>query len=154
MQNRFNFAKAAPDAYQALSSVSQYLTEESGLAPGLIHLINLRASQINGCAFCVDMHVKEARHDGFSEQKIHLVSVWRESPVFDERERAVLGWTESLTLVSQTHAPDAAYDALRALFTEAEMTKLTLAIGVINAWNRLCVGFRALPAIDASASPA
>lgn len=154
MQTRFNFAKAAPDAYKALSSVSQYLTEDSGLEADLIHLLNLRASQINGCAYCVDMHTKEARRDGMSEQKMHLVSVWREAPVFNARERALLGWTEALTQVSQTRAPDADYDALRACFSEAEMTKLTVAIGVINAWNRLCVGFRALPPLDETAMPA
>ncbi len=151
MQMRFHFPHAAPDAYQAISAVSQYVSEKSGLDRGLLHLINLRASQINGCAYCVDMHVKQARSDGFSEQWIHLISVWHESTVFSARERAVLGWTESLTNVAQTRAPDADYDALRALFTEAEMTKLTLAIGTINVWNRLCVAFRSQHPIDAEA---
>ncbi|MCA1369332.1 carboxymuconolactone decarboxylase family protein [Bradyrhizobium sp. BRP14] len=153
MQSRLNFAKAAPDAYKAVAALDSYV-KGSGIEPRLIHLIKLRASQINGCAFCVDMHTKEARHSGLSEQWINLVCVWRESPHFDERERAVLGWTEALTNVAETRAPDDAYEALKAHFTEEEMTKITVAIGTINVWNRLCVGFRALPPIDAPAEAA
>ncbi|WP_026613314.1 carboxymuconolactone decarboxylase family protein [Ensifer aridi] len=153
MQPRLNFAKAAPDAYKAVAALDSYV-KGSGIEPRLIHLIKLRASQINGCAFCVDMHTKEARHSGLSEQWINLVCVWRESPHFDERERAVLGWTEALTNVAETRAPDDAYEALKAHFTEEEMTKITVAIGTINVWNRLCVGFRALPPIDAPAEAA
>lgn len=100
------------------------------------------------------MHTKEARHSGLSQQWINLVCVWRESPHFDERERAVLGWTEALTNVAETRAPDDAYEALKAHFNEEEMTKITVAIGAINVWNRLCVGFRALPPIDAPAMAA
>lgn len=148
MQARLNFAKAAPDAYKAVFALDKYVKEEAGIEPRLLHLIKLRASQINGCAYCVDMHVKEARGDGLSEQWINLVSVWQESPVFDDKERAVLGWTEALTNVAQTRAPDEDYDTLRAFFTEEEMTKLTVAIGAINVWNRLCVGFRAQHPLD------
>ncbi|GCA48478.1 carboxymuconolactone decarboxylase family protein [Sinorhizobium meliloti] len=147
MQSRLNFAKAAPDAYKAVAALDSYV-KGSGIEPRLIHLIKLRASQINGCAYCVDMHTKEARHSGLSQQWINLVCVWRESPHFDERERAVLGWTEALTNVAETRAPDDAYEALKAHFNEEEMTKITVAIGAINVWNRLCVGFRALPPID------
>ncbi len=147
MQSRLNFAKAAPDAYKAVAALDSYV-KSSGIEPRLIHLIKLRASQINGCAYCVDMHTKEARHSGLSQQWINLVCVWRESPHFDERERAVLGWTEALTNVAETRAPDDAYEALKAHFNEEEMTKITVAIGAINVWNRLCVGFRALPPID------
>ena len=147
MQSRLNFAKAAPDAYKAVAALDSYV-KGSGIEPRLIHLIKLRASQINGCAYCVDMHTKEARHSGLSQQWINLVCVWRESPHFDERERAVLGWTEALTNVAETLAPDDAYEALKAHFNEEEMTKITVAIGAINVWNRLCVGFRALPPID------
>ena len=147
MQSRLNFAKAAPDAYKAVAALDSYV-KGSGIEPRLIHLIKLRASQINGCAYCVDMHTKEARHSGLSQQWINLVCVWRESPHFDERERAVLGWTEALTNVAETRAPDDAYEALKAHFNEEEMTKITFAIGAINVWNRLCVGFRALPPID------
>ncbi|ASP79130.1 carboxymuconolactone decarboxylase family protein [Sinorhizobium meliloti] len=150
MQSRVNFAKAAPDAYKAVTALDSYV-KGSGIEPRLIHLIKLRASQINGCAYCVDMHTKEARHSGLSQQWINLVCVWRESPHFDERERAVLGWTEALTNVAETRAPDDAYEALKAHFNEEEMTKITVAIGAINVWNRLCVGFRALPPIDAPA---
>ncbi|MGN7753059.1 carboxymuconolactone decarboxylase family protein [Sinorhizobium sp. 22678] len=147
MQSRLNFAKAAPDAYKAVAALDSYV-KGSGIEPRLIHLIKLRASQINGCAYCVDMHTKEARHSGLSQQWINLVCVWRESPHFDKRERAVLGWTEALTNVAETRAPDDAYEALKAHFNEEEMTKITVAIGAINVWNRLCVGFRALPPID------
>ncbi|MDW9416904.1 carboxymuconolactone decarboxylase family protein [Sinorhizobium meliloti] len=150
MQSRLNFAKAAPDAYKAVAALDSYV-KGSGIEPRLIHLIKLRASQINGCAYCVDMHTKEARHSGLSQQWINLVCVWRESPHFNERERAVLGWTEALTNVAETRAPDDAYEALKAHFNEEEMTKITVAIGAINVWNRLCVGFRALPPIDAPA---
>ncbi|ASQ05117.1 carboxymuconolactone decarboxylase family protein [Sinorhizobium meliloti WSM1022] len=153
MQSRLNFAKAAPDAYKAVAALDSYV-KGSGIEPRLIHLIKLRASQINGCAYCVDMHTKEARHSGLSQQWINLVCVWRESPHFDERERAVLGWTEALTNVAETRAPDDAYEALKAHFNEEEMTKITVAIGAINVWNRLCVGFRALPPIDAPAMAA
>jgi AhpD family alkylhydroperoxidase len=113
----------------------------------LIHLIKLRASQINGCAYCVDMHSKEARRDGLSEQWINLVCTWRESPVFDDRERAVLAWTESLN-IADTGAPDADFEPLSAYFTEEEITRMAVAIGVINVWNRLAVGFRSLHPID------
>lgn len=147
MQSRLNFAKAAPDAYKAVAALDSYV-KGSGIEPRLIHLIKLRASQINGCSYFVDMHTKEARHSGLSQQWINLVCVWRESPHFDERERAVLGWTEALTNVAETRAPDDAYEALKAHFNEEEMTKITVAIGAINVWNRLCVGFRALPPID------
>ena len=152
MQARLDFPKAAPDAYKAVAALEKYVTDESGLDHRLLHLIKLRASQINGCAFCVDMHVKEARRDGLGEQWINLVSVWQESPVFSPRERAVLAWTEALTNVAQTRAPDADFEQLQGFFSEAEMTKLTVAIGTINVWNRLCVGFRSQPPVDAASS--
>ena len=150
MQARLDFPKAAPDAYQAVAALENYVKEQSGLDHRLLHLIKLRASQINGCAYCVDMHVKEARRDGISEQWINLLSVWQESPIFSPRERAVLAWTEALTHVAQTRAPDADFELLRTFFSEAEMTKLTVAIGVINVWNRLCVGFRSQHPVDAA----
>jgi AhpD family alkylhydroperoxidase len=154
MQPRLNYAKAAPDAYKAVAALDRYVVKESGLDPRLIHLIKLRASQINGCAYCVDMHVKESRRDGLSEQWINLVCVWRESPVFDARERAVLAWTEALTNLAQTGAPDADFEALREHFSDEEITKLTVAIGAINVWNRLAVGFRAQHPVDAPAKAA
>ncbi|HEX2114256.1 MAG TPA: carboxymuconolactone decarboxylase family protein [Alphaproteobacteria bacterium] len=154
MQARFNAVKAAPDAYKAVAALEHYVVHESGLERRLIHLIKLRASQINGCAYCVDMHVKEARRDGLSEQWINLVCAWRESPVFDARERAVLAWTDALTRLPDTGAPDADFEPLRAHFSEAEIVKLTVLIGLINVWNRLAVGFRAQHPIDTPAKAA
>ncbi|MBB2842357.1 UNVERIFIED_ORG: AhpD family alkylhydroperoxidase [Rhizobium etli] len=148
MQPRFNFAKAAPDAYKAVAALEQYV-QTSGLERRFIHLIKLRASQINGCAYCVDMHVKEARHDGLSEQWINLMCVWRESPAYDARERALLGWVDAVTNIAKTGAPDADYETLKAYFSEEEMTKITVAIGAINIWNRLAVGFRSQHPLDA-----
>jgi AhpD family alkylhydroperoxidase len=147
MQSRVNFFKASPDSYKAISALEDFV-QNSGLEKRLIHLIKLRASIINGCAFCVDMHVKEARHSGLSEQWINLMSVWKESPVYDARERALLGWVDAVTNLAQTGAPDDAFDALKAHFSEDEMTKITLAIGTINIWNRLAVGFRSQHPVD------
>jgi len=149
MKARFNYAAAAPEAYKAVVALDAYVVRQSGLDHRLIHLIKLRASQINGCAYCVDMHVKEARRDGLGEQWINLVCVWRESPVFDARERAVLGWTEAVTNIAGTGAPDADFEPLREFFSEEEIMKLTVAIGTINIWNRLAVGFRAQHPVDA-----
>ena len=154
MKARFNFPDAAPDAYKAVFALDRYVKEESGIDHRLLHLIKLRASQINGCAYCVDMHTKEARRDGLSEQWINLIVTWRESPLYDARERAVLAWTEALTNVAETRAPDADYEPLREFFSEAEMTRLTVAIGAINVWNRLCVGFRSQHPIDRVAKAA
>lgn len=142
MHPRFNFAKASPDAYKAVSALEEYV-QNSGLDRRFIHLIKLRASIINGCAYCVDMHVKESRHDGLSEQWINLMSVWRESPVYDDKERALLGWVDAVTNIAQTGAPDAVFEELKKHFSENEMTNITVAIGAINVWNRLAVGFRA-----------
>lgn len=153
MHPRFNFYKAAPHAYKAVADLEAYV-QNSGLERRFIHLIKLRASIINGCAYCVDMHVKESRHDGLSEQWINLMSVWWESPVYDDRERALLGWVDAVTKISETGIPDSAYEALKAHFSEEEMTKITVAIGAINVWNRLAVGFRAQHPIDKVANAA
>lgn len=150
MKARFDFSKMAPDAFAAVLALDTYVREGSGLDHRLIHLIKIRASQVNGCAYCVDMHVKEARKDGLGEQWVNLISVWQESPVFDARERAVLAWTEALTSIAQTRAPDADFEPLRAFFSEAEITRLSVAIGTINIWNRLAVGFRSQHAVDAA----
>jgi AhpD family alkylhydroperoxidase len=154
MQARFNFTKAAPDAYRAVSALEDYVANQAGLEPRLLHLIKLRASQINGCAYCVDMHVKESRRDGLSEQWINLVCAWRESPLYDSRERAVLAWTEALTKLPDSGAPDADFAAMREHFSDAEITRLTVAICIINTWNRLAVGFRCQHPIDAPARAA
>ncbi|MGE0799002.1 MAG: carboxymuconolactone decarboxylase family protein [Lautropia sp.] len=153
MKARFNFATASPKAYQAVASLEHFLHEQSGIPRRLIHLIKLRASIINGCAYCVDMHTKEARKDGLPEQWIALVSTWHEARVYTAAERALLAWTDAITLIAQTRAPDADFDALRAHFSEEQITNLTVAIGTINVWNRLAVGLRSQHPIDEAARP-
>ena len=143
MKPRMNFYKAAPDTIKALVAVEDQI-KASGLEQSLIELVKTRASQINGCAYCIDMHSKELRADGESEQRLYLLDAWREAPHYSERERAALAWTEALTLVSETHAPNADYDAVRAQFTDSELVNLTTLIGAINAWNRIAIGFRAV----------
>jgi AhpD family alkylhydroperoxidase len=118
---------------------------KSGLEKSLLELIKLRASQMNGCAYCVDVHVADAYKAGESERRLHAVVVWKESPFFSERERAALGWTEALTLLSETHAPDDIYQEVLKNFSEKEAVDLTMAIIAINGWNRLAVGFRKSP---------
>jgi AhpD family alkylhydroperoxidase len=123
------------EAYVANSSLDRLL----------VHLVKMRASQLNGCAFCLDMHSKDARADGETEQRLYALDAWRETPFYSDRERAALEWTEALTFVGQTHAPDDTYRAVRAHFTERELIDLTLAIVAINSWNRICIGFRVEP---------
>ncbi len=147
MQPRIDFNKASPEAVRAVYALEKFI-QTSGISRHLIHLIKLRASQLNGCAYCIDMHVKEARKDGESEQRLHLLSAWRESPLYSEQERAVLAWTESLTRLSETKAPDADFEPLRRFFSDEEITKLTVVIGTINVWNRLAVGLRSVHPID------
>jgi AhpD family alkylhydroperoxidase len=144
MEQRIDFYRASPEAIKALMAL-EGATAKLGLDPGLLELVKLRASQINGCAYCVDMHATELRRLGESERRLAALSVWRETPFFTPRERAALAWTEALTLLPQTRAPDADYALLREAFSEREMVDLTLAIGTINTWNRLAVGFRKLP---------
>ena len=144
MEQRLDFYKASPDAMKALIALEVAMSK-LGLDPLLLDLVKLRASQINGCAFCVDLHSSDARKKGETERRLYAISAWRETPFFTDKERAALAWTESLTRVADTHAPDADYDALRRHFTEAEMTNLTVAIGLINTWNRLSIGFRKMP---------
>jgi AhpD family alkylhydroperoxidase len=120
----------------------------SGLEPSLLKLVKMRASQINGCAFCLHMHATEARAQGETEMRLYMLNAWRESPLYTERERAALAWTESLTLISETGAPDADYEMLKGVFNESEQVYLTLAIGAINLWNRLQVGLRAVHPVD------
>jgi AhpD family alkylhydroperoxidase len=140
-QQRLHTPKVAPDGYKALSGVESYL-RQCGLERSLIELVKMRASQINGCAYCLDMHSKDARRAGESEQRLYLLSAWRESPLYTPRERAALAWTEAVTLIADTHAPDAAYDALRPHFSEKEIADLTILVGMINLWNRIAIGFR------------
>jgi AhpD family alkylhydroperoxidase len=136
---KLNPFAAAPDLMNAWRGAS--LAINASLEPSLVHLVEIRASQINGCANCLNMHTVFARDAGETEQRIYLLSSWREAPCYSERERAALGWTEALTRLSEGHAQEAAYAALKAQFTEEEQVKLTLAINVINGWNRLAVGF-------------
>jgi AhpD family alkylhydroperoxidase len=116
-----------------------------GLEAALLELIKMRASQINGCAYCLDMHSKDARAAGETEQRLYLLSAWRESPFYTSRERAALAWTEAVTLVSHTHVPDDVYQLAREQFSEVELVNLTMAIIAINGWNRLEIGFRGVP---------
>ncbi|MHB0952566.1 MAG: carboxymuconolactone decarboxylase family protein [Allorhizobium sp.] len=153
MHPRLDLGKAAPAAFKAVLGLENYV-QSSGLSRSDIHLIKLRASIINGCAYCVDMHVKEARHDGLSEQWINLMSVWRESPVYTPRERALLGWVDSVTLLSETGAPDADFDALKAHFDDTEIANITIAIATINTWNRIAVSFRTQHPLDQPAKAA
>lgn len=144
METRIDFYKSSPDALKALIALETAVAKLSLEAP-LLDLVKLRASQINGCAFCVDMHTADARKAGETERRLYAVSVWRETPFFTERERAALAWTEAVTLIAQTHAPDEDYALLRAQFTDSEMVNLTLAINTINSWNRLAISFRKMP---------
>jgi AhpD family alkylhydroperoxidase len=141
MHARLNYPKASPATYQALLAL-QAVVDKSTLEKPLLELVKIRASQINKCAFCLHMHTRDARKVGVSEERIYLLDAWRESPLYSERERAALAWTEALTLLPESGAPDAVYDLVAAHFMEAEIAGLTLAIGAINLWNRFGVGFR------------
>ena len=146
MEPRLDFYKASPDAIKAMLAFSA-ATEKLGLDKPLLELVKLRASQINSCAFCVDMHTTDARKAGETDRRLHGVSVWRETPFFTPREQAALAWTEALTSLATTHAPDADYELLQAQFSPKEQVDLTVAINTINGWNRLGVGFRKIPAL-------
>ena len=141
MQQRLNPREAAPELIEAMLELEEKV-RNSGLSPSLIALVKTRASQVNGCAYCVHMHTRDARRAGESEERLYLLSAWRESPLYTKRERAALSWTEALTLVADTRAPDDAYAELASEFSESERVKLTLLIVAINGWNRIAVGFR------------
>lgn len=140
-EQRLNYTTASPDAFKAMFGLSAAV-RRLGLETSLLHLVDMRASQINGCAWCLDMHSKEARAAGETEQRLYLVSAWREANCFTDRERAALAWTEAVTNVATTHVPDDVYEQVRQHFDEMELVNLTLAIIAINGWNRLNVGFR------------
>ena len=144
MQPRIHFMQASPKALQSLLGINAVI-EESGLETKLLHLMELRASQINGCGYCIDMHSKDARAAGETEQRLYGLSAWREAPYYTDRERAALEWTEAVTLVSSTGVPDSAWEAVRAQFSEKEIAFLTLAVSMINTWNRLNVALRTVP---------
>ena len=143
MKARLNAFTLVPEAYKALSALQGYV-DECGLEHSLMELVKTRASQINGCAFCIEMHTRDARKAGETEERLYLLSAWRESPLYTDRERAALAWTEALTLIAQSGAPDEVYEQARAQFSEEELVKLSVAISMINVWNRLQVGFRAV----------
>lgn len=144
MQPRLEIQKVAPEAYRAMAALGAYV-RNSGLEPQLVELVKIRASQINGCAFCIDMHTKDARALGETEQRLYGLTAWSETPFYSERERAALAWTEALTRISDTHAPDDVYEHVRQHFTELESVNLSMAIVTINSWNRLALGFRTVP---------
>jgi AhpD family alkylhydroperoxidase len=141
---RLNYVTAAPGAYKAMLGLEQYL-HDCGLEGSLIHLIKLRASQINGCAYCLDMHWKDLRALGETEQRLYSLDAWRECAWFSDRERAALAWTEAVTLITSGHVPDTVYDDVRRQFSDKELSDLTLAVATINAWNRLAIAARTEP---------
>lgn len=148
MKQRLQFFGAAPEIMKAVSALNKAV-DECGLEKGLLHLIKLRASQINGCSYCVEMHSREARRDGESEQRLYLVSAWKESPLFSERERAAFAWAEAVTKIADNDISDELYARTLEHFSEEELVKLSVAIGMINTWNRLCVPFHAIHPIPA-----
>ncbi len=143
---RFNPAKLSPGGYHALLGLEKFLHECSVEEP-LLHLIKLRASQINGCAFCLDMHWKDLRAIGENEQRLYALDAWRESPFYTDRERAALAWTEAVTLVASSHVPQEIYEYARTQLSEKELSDLTIAVATINAWNRLSIAARSVPGL-------
>jgi AhpD family alkylhydroperoxidase len=141
MKLRMAFWKAAPEAYQAMSTLDDYI-RAAGLDEALLHLVKLRASQMNGCAYCIDMHWKDARAFGEAEQRLYGLDAWRDAPFYNERERAALEWTEALTDVTNGHVSDGVWDAVRGHFSDKELADLSWAVAAINAWNRVAIAFR------------
>ncbi len=141
---RVDVRNVAPKSYEAVIGLERYI-HSVGFDDGFIELVKLRASQINGCAFCVDMHARRLRELGEPNERVDAVAAWSEGPFFSGRERAALAWTEAVTLLAEDHVPDSAYDAARAEFDETELVNLTMVVATINVWNRLAVAFRAVP---------
>jgi AhpD family alkylhydroperoxidase len=146
MQPRIDTTHVSPDAYKAMLGLQSYV-DATGLEKSLRELVNIRASQINGCAFCLHMHLRDARKAGEAQERLDLIGAWREAPVFTARERAALAWTEAVTLVADTHVPDDVCEAAQTEFSEQELVNLTMAVVAINGWNRLMVAFRISPAL-------
>jgi AhpD family alkylhydroperoxidase len=149
MKPRLNPYQLAPELMKAMMALEEAVAH-SGLEKPLIELVKIRASQINGCAFCIHMHTRDARAGGESEERIYLLDAWRESPLYTARERAALAWTEAVTLVSQTHVPDEAYEEVRTQFDEKDLVKLTMLLVAINGWNRIAISFRSLHPVKAA----
>lgn len=145
MEPRLNFYKASPNAIKGMLGLEEQI-DKSKLEKPLVELVRLRASQINGCAYCVDLHSTDARKGGESDRRLATLSVWRETPFFSERERAALEWAEALTLIAQNHVPDDVWERVKPHFGDDEIVDLTLLINTINAWNRFAIAFRKLPA--------
>lgn len=145
MRAQLHYSKAAPGIYQAMDALDQYLANDSAIDETLLNLVRLRASQINGCAYCIDMHWKDLRAIGEGEQRLYGLDAWRESPYYTERERAALAWTEAVTLITTGHVPEPLYQEVRSQFSAKELCDLTLAIATINAWNRLSISARLDP---------
>ena len=145
MEPRLNFYKSSPEAMKAMNGLEQRIAKSS-LEKPLVELVRLRASQLNGCAYCVDLHSSDARKAGESERRLAAVVVWRETPFFSDRERAALEWAEAVTLVAQDHVPDEVWERVRPHFTPEEIVDLTLLVSAINAWNRFAISFRKMPA--------
>ena len=144
LQPRLDFTKVSPEALKAMFGLEGYV-RHSELEPALLDLVRVRTSQINGCAYCVDMHTKDARARGETEQRLYGLAAWRETPFYTERERAALDWAEAITMISHDHAPDEVFEHVKEHFNEKELVDLTLALVAINGWNRLSIGFRAVP---------
>lgn len=153
MQQRIDVTKVSPAAYQAAAALQTYV-DQSGLDAKLRELIKIRASQINGCAFCLAMHTRDARNIGETDERMHLLAAWREAPVYSARERAALAWVEAITLVTQGHVPDEAFEAVRKQFSEKEIVDLTAAAAAINIWNRIAIAFRVPPQVDSKRAAA
>lgn len=142
MKQRIDVAKVSPAAYRAMAGLETYIHSTS-LEPGLVHLLKMRVSQINGCAYCLDMHSKDARANGETEQRLYLLDAWRETPFYSDRERAALAWIESVTLITNGHVPDSVFEEARKVFSEQELVDLTMVAVAINGWNRIAISFRA-----------
>ena len=149
MQQRIDAINVSPAAIKALSALQTYV-DQSGLDAKLRELIKIRASQINGCAYCLAMHTRDARKLGETDERMHLLNAWREAPIFSARERAALAWTEALTLVTHGHVPDAVYEQVRQQFSEKEIVDLTMAVVAINSWNRIAISARAIPQVESA----
>ena len=144
MGPRIEYNTIAPGASQVMRALETYV-KQCGLEPPLLELVRVRASQINGCAYCIDMHTKDARAAGETEQRLYELNAWRETPFYSERERAALAWTEAITLVADGHVPDDVYELARQHFTDRELVDLTMAVVAIDGWNRLAISFRTVP---------
>ena len=151
MTSRLDANRLAPEGCQAMAVLQAYVNR-SGLEPALLELVKIRASQINGCAFCLAMHVRDARQMGEGEERLDLLPAWREAPLYTARERAALAWTEAVTLIADGHVPDTLYEAMRQEFGEKELVDLTYAVVAINGWNRLAIAFRKPPKVAGAAA--